>query len=42
MTNLEKLTDEIVVEMIRQADIGRDGQVNYEEFVPVILQNDLL
>ena len=34
MTNLgEKLTDEEVDKIIREADIDGDGQVNYEEFV---------
>ena len=37
MTNLgEKLTDEEVNEMIREADIDGDGQVNYEEFVAMM------
>src|SRR5690242_11259047 len=36
MTNLgEKLTDEEVDEMIREADIDGDGQINYEE-VPAV------
>ncbi|TRZ17714.1 hypothetical protein HGM15179_009379 [Zosterops borbonicus] len=34
MTNLgEKLTDEEVDEMIREADIDGDGQVNYEDII---------
>ena len=38
MTNLgEKLTDEEVDEMIREADIDGDGQINYEEFVKVMM-----
>lgn len=38
MTNLgEKLTDEEVDEMIREADIDGDGQVNYEEFVHIYM-----
>ena len=37
MTNLgEKLTDEEVDEMTREADIDGDGQVNYEEFVTMM------
>jgi len=37
MTNLgEKLTNEEVDEMIREADIDGDGQVNYEEFVTMM------
>ena len=37
MTNLgDKLNDEEMDEMIREADIDGDGQVNYEEFVNVM------
>ena len=32
----EKLTEEEVDEMIREADVVGDGQVNYEEFVAVL------
>lgn len=42
MTNLgEKLTDEEVDEMIREADIDGDGQVNYEG-EPVVFDSVLL
>ncbi|GMP99236.1 hypothetical protein CsSME_00046786 [Camellia sinensis var. sinensis] len=38
MTNLgEKLTDEEVDEMILEADIDGDGQINYDEFVKVMM-----
>ena len=37
MTNLgERLTDEEVDQMIREADIDGDGLVNYEEFVSMM------
>merc|ERR1711988_1088257 len=39
MANLgEKLTDDEVDEMIREADVDGDGQVNYDEFVKMMLQ----
>ena len=38
MTNLgEKLTDEEVDEMIREADVDGDGQINYEELVKMMI-----
>ncbi|KAI5280549.1 Calmodulin-Like Protein 3 [Manis pentadactyla] len=33
----EKLRDEEVDEMLRAADVDGDGQVNYEEFVRVLV-----
>ncbi|KFP30459.1 Calmodulin, striated muscle [Colius striatus] len=39
MTKLgEKLTDEEVDEMIKEADSNNDGQVNYEEFVRMMME----
>jgi calmodulin len=38
MTNLgEKLSEEEVDEMVREADVDGDGQVNYDEFVKMML-----
>merc|ERR1712051_920481 len=38
MTNLgEKLTEEEVDEMVREADVDGDGQINYEEFVKMMM-----
>ena len=37
MTSLgEKLSDEEVDDMIREADSDNDGQVNYQEFVSIL------
>ena len=33
----EKLTDDEVDELIREADIDDDGQINYEEFVTLLM-----
>jgi len=39
MTNLgEKLTDEEVEEMIKEADVDGDGQINYDEFVKMMMK----
>jgi len=39
MTSLgEKLTEKEVDEMIREADIDGDGQINYDEFVKMMLE----
>ncbi|XP_066924247.1 uncharacterized protein [Clytia hemisphaerica] len=39
MTTLgEKLTNEEVEEMIKEADMDGDGTINYEEFVKMIMQ----
>lgn len=38
MINLgEKLTDEEVHQMIKEADLDGDGQVNYDEFVRMMM-----
>ena len=36
---VEKLTDEEVDEMIQEADIDGDGQINYDEFVKMMMAN---
>ena len=35
--NGEKLTDDEVEELIKEADIDNDGQINYEEFVTLLM-----
>lgn len=38
MSNVgEKLTDEEIDDMIREADVDGDGQINYDEFVKVTM-----
>ena len=38
MTNLgEKLTNEEVDEMLREVDVGGEGQINYGEFVKMMM-----
>ena len=38
MTNLgEKLTDEEVDKRLRETDVDGDGQINYEEFVKMMM-----
>jgi len=40
MTTLgEKLSEEEVEEMIREADVDGDGQINYDEFVKMMMSN---
>jgi len=40
MTHLgETLTDDEVAEMIREADIDGDGQINYDEFVKMMMSS---
>jgi calmodulin len=36
-TNAHRLTDDECDEMIREADIDGDGQINYAEFVKLML-----
>ena len=37
----EKLTDEEVDELTREADVDSDGQIDYEEFVNMIVVQQL-
>ena len=39
MENLgEKLTDEEITDMVKEADIDGDGEINYEEFVRMMFK----
>jgi len=41
MSNLgEKLTDAEIEEMVREADVNGDGQVNYDQFVQMMMQSN--
>jgi calmodulin len=38
LTNIgEKLTDEEVDELLREADVSGDGKIKYEDFVKIML-----
>ncbi|CAO3690760.1 unnamed protein product [Umbelopsis ramanniana] len=40
LTNLgEKLTDEEVDELLKEVEVGKDGRINYVDFVTLILSN---
>ncbi|CEI99784.1 Putative EF-hand protein [Rhizopus microsporus] len=40
LTNLgEKLTDEEVNELLKEVEVGKDGRINYVDFVTVVLSN---
>ncbi|CAO3686449.1 unnamed protein product [Rhizopus stolonifer] len=40
LTNLgEKLTDEEVNELLKEVEVGKDGRINYIDFVTVVLSN---
>ena len=36
----EKLTDDEVDDMIKEGDVDGDGQLNYEEFVKMIISDE--
>ncbi|OAD71097.1 calmodulin [Phycomyces blakesleeanus NRRL 1555(-)] len=40
LTNLgEKLTDEEVDELLKEVEVGKDGRINYVDFVTIVLSN---